>query len=67
MSGFQYPARRFKGLAGTEYYRARKGYGGAGKGDIIFEVMESRAMPRWSTRSSGALPTTPFSGSWPRA
>ena len=46
MSWFQYPARRFKGLAGTEYYRARKGYGGTGKGDIIFEVMESRVMPR---------------------
>jgi 5-methyltetrahydropteroyltriglutamate--homocysteine methyltransferase len=46
MSWFQYPARRFKGLAGAEYYRARKGYGGAGKGDIIFEVMESRVMPR---------------------
>jgi len=46
MSWFQYPARRFKGLTGVEYYRARKGYGGAGKGDIIFEVMESRTMPR---------------------
>jgi 5-methyltetrahydropteroyltriglutamate--homocysteine methyltransferase len=46
MSWFQYPARRFTGLAGVEYYRARKGYGGTGKGDIIFEVMESRTMPR---------------------
>jgi len=46
MSWFQYPARRFHGLAGVSYYRARKGYGGAGKGDIIFEVMESRTMPR---------------------
>ncbi len=46
MSWFQYPARRFKGLAGADYYRAKKGYGGTGKGDIIFEVMESRVMPR---------------------
>ena len=46
MSWFQYPARRFNGLSGGDYYRARKGYGGAGKGDIIFEVMESRVMPR---------------------
>jgi 5-methyltetrahydropteroyltriglutamate--homocysteine methyltransferase len=46
MSWFQYPARRFAGLAGVSYYRAQKGYGGAGKGDIIFEVMESRTMPR---------------------
>src|SRR5712691_2186281 len=46
MSWFQYPARRFKGLAGAEYYRAARGYGGTGKGDIIFEVMESRVMPR---------------------
>jgi 5-methyltetrahydropteroyltriglutamate--homocysteine methyltransferase len=46
MSWFQYPARRFKGLAGGDYYKAKKGYGGTGKGDIIFEVMESRVMPR---------------------
>src|SRR6478672_6535586 len=46
MSWFQYPARRFKGLAGGDYHRVRKGYGGTGKGDIIFEVMESRVMPR---------------------
>ncbi len=46
MSWFQYPARRFKGLEGGDYYRTRKGYGGAAKGDIIFEVMESRVMPR---------------------
>jgi 5-methyltetrahydropteroyltriglutamate--homocysteine methyltransferase len=46
MSWFQYPARRFKGLFGGDYYRTRKGYGGAAKGDIIFEVMESRVMPR---------------------
>jgi len=46
MSWFQYPARRFKGLAGGDYYKTRKGYGGTGKGDIIFEVMESRVMPR---------------------
>jgi 5-methyltetrahydropteroyltriglutamate--homocysteine methyltransferase len=46
MSWLQYPARRFKGLEGGDYYKAPKGYGGAGKGDIIFEVMESRVMPR---------------------
>ncbi len=46
MSWLQYPARRFKGLAGGDYYKAKKGYGGATKGDIIFEVMESRVMPR---------------------
>ena len=46
MSWFQYPARRFTGLSGGDYYRTRKGYGGTGKGDIIFEVMESRVMPR---------------------
>ena len=46
MSWFQYPARRFKGLAGGDYQRVRKGYGGTAKGDIIFEVMESRVMPR---------------------
>jgi 5-methyltetrahydropteroyltriglutamate--homocysteine methyltransferase len=46
MSWFQYPARRFKGLSGGDYHRVRKGYGGTGKGDILFEVMESRVMPR---------------------
>jgi 5-methyltetrahydropteroyltriglutamate--homocysteine methyltransferase len=46
MSWFQYPARRFRGLLGGDYYRTRKGYGGTTKGDIIFEVMESRVMPR---------------------
>jgi 5-methyltetrahydropteroyltriglutamate--homocysteine methyltransferase len=46
MSWFQYPARRFKGLAGGDYHRIRTGYGGTAKGDIIFEVMESRVMPR---------------------
>ena len=46
MSWFQYPARRFGGLSGGDYYRTRKGYGGAARGDIIFEVMESRVMPR---------------------
>jgi 5-methyltetrahydropteroyltriglutamate--homocysteine methyltransferase len=44
MGWLQYAARRFKGLAGGDYFR--KGYGGASKGDIIFEVMESRVMPR---------------------
>jgi len=46
MSWFLYPARRFKGLSGGDYQRVRKGYGGTAKGDIIFEVMESRVMPR---------------------
>lgn len=46
MSWFQYPARRFKGLSGGDYHRTRKGYGGTAKGDILFEVMESRVMPR---------------------
>ena len=46
MSWFQYPARRFKGLSGGDYAKVRKGYGGTAKGDIIFEVMESRVMPR---------------------
>ncbi|HEU4619277.1 MAG TPA: hypothetical protein VFV10_14655, partial [Gammaproteobacteria bacterium] len=46
MSWLQYPARRFKGLGGGDYYKARKGYRGAEKGDIIFEIMESRVMPR---------------------
>jgi 5-methyltetrahydropteroyltriglutamate--homocysteine methyltransferase len=46
MGWLQYAARRFKGLSGGDYYKARKGYGGAAKGDIIFEVMESRVMPR---------------------
>lgn len=48
MSWFQYPARRFSGVSGGDYYRARKGYGGTSKGDIIFEVLESRVMPRCS-------------------
>jgi 5-methyltetrahydropteroyltriglutamate--homocysteine methyltransferase len=46
MSWFQYPARRFNGLSGGDYQRVRKGYGGTAKGDILFEVMESRVMPR---------------------
>jgi 5-methyltetrahydropteroyltriglutamate--homocysteine methyltransferase len=46
MGWLQYAARRFNGLAGGDYYQVRKGYGGAGKGDILFEVMESRVMPR---------------------
>ena len=50
MSWFQYPARRLKGLGGGDYARTRKGYGGTRKGDIIFEVMESRVMPRASGR-----------------
>jgi 5-methyltetrahydropteroyltriglutamate--homocysteine methyltransferase len=45
MSWFRYPAQRLKGLAGSDYYKARKGYG-AEKGDLLFEVMESRVMPR---------------------
>jgi 5-methyltetrahydropteroyltriglutamate--homocysteine methyltransferase len=50
MSWFQYPARRLKGLGGADYHRTRKGYGGTRKGDIIFEVMESRVMPRCTGR-----------------
>ena len=46
MSWFQYPARRFHGVSGSDYYKTRKGYGGTAKGDILFEVMESRVMPR---------------------
>ena len=46
MSWIQYPARRLAGLAGGDYARTKKGYGGTRKGDIIFEVMESRVMPR---------------------
>src|SRR3989454_1964163 len=46
MSWIQYPARRFAGLSGGDYARMKKGYGGTRKGDIIFEVMESRVMPR---------------------
>src|SRR3982074_2283777 len=36
MSWFQYPAKRFKGLAGGDYYRAPKGYGGARPGQHNF-------------------------------
>ena len=46
MSWIQYPARRLTGLSGGDYARMKKGYGGTRKGDIIFEVMESRVMPR---------------------
>ena len=46
MSWIQYPARRLTGLGRGDYARIRKGYGGTRKGDIIFEVMESRVMPR---------------------
>ena len=46
MSWVQYPARRLDGLAGGDYARMKKGYGGTRKGDILFEVMESRVMPR---------------------
>ena len=66
MSWFQYPARRLKGLGGGDYHRTKKGYGGTRKGDIIFEVMESRVMPRASARSSAARCTTPTSGRWRR-
>src|SRR5580765_8829290 len=48
MSWFQYPARRLTGLGGGDYARTKKGYGGTRKGDIIFELMESRVMPRAS-------------------
>jgi 5-methyltetrahydropteroyltriglutamate--homocysteine methyltransferase len=56
MSWFQYPARRFNGVSGSDYYKTRKGYGGTAKGDILFEVMESRVMPRCvGTISRGPL------------
>jgi len=45
MSWLLYAARRLNGLAGGDYYRTGKGYG-AQKGDLIFEVMESRVLPR---------------------
>src|SRR2546427_7199010 len=46
MSWFQYPARRFTGLAGAEDYRAASGYGGTGKGDIIFGGVGRRGEAR---------------------
>ena len=61
MSWFQYPARRLKGLGGGDYHRTRKGYGGTRKGDIIFEVMESRVMPRCVDKiERGPLQYTPL-------
>lgn len=45
MSWFRYAAQRLGGLEGSTYYRARRGYG-AEKGDVLFEVMESRVLPR---------------------
>jgi 5-methyltetrahydropteroyltriglutamate--homocysteine methyltransferase len=45
MSWFRYVAQRMTGLAGSDYYKMRRGYG-AEKGDLIFEVMESRVLPR---------------------
>src|SRR5262249_37594425 len=46
LSWIQDRARRLAGLGGGDYARTKKGYGGTHKGDIIFEVMESRVMPR---------------------
>ena len=46
MSWLQYPARRFRGLEGSDYFKAGASYSGNSKGDIIFEVMESRTLPR---------------------
>ncbi|MGH7346277.1 MAG: hypothetical protein ACREK4_15285, partial [Candidatus Rokuibacteriota bacterium] len=61
MGWLQYAARRFKGLSGGDYYKARKGYGGAAKGDILFEVMESRVMPRCVAKiERGPLQYTPL-------
>jgi 5-methyltetrahydropteroyltriglutamate--homocysteine methyltransferase len=61
MSWFQYPARRFSGLSGGDYQRVRRGYGGTVKGDIIFEVMESRSMPRCVGKiGRGPLQYTPL-------
>jgi 5-methyltetrahydropteroyltriglutamate--homocysteine methyltransferase len=60
MSWVQYAARRFKGLEGGEHYKARRGYG-VGKGDILFEVMESRVLPRCVGRiERGPLDYTPL-------
>ena len=46
MSWFAYPARRLGGMEGYDPYKVAKGYQGAGRGDIVFEIMESRLMPR---------------------
>ncbi len=46
MSWFTYAARRLGGMEGYDPYRVQKGYQGAGRGDIVFEIMESRLMPR---------------------
>jgi 5-methyltetrahydropteroyltriglutamate--homocysteine methyltransferase len=44
MSWFLYPARRLEGLGGDEY-RSGASYG-VDKGDILFEALESRVLPR---------------------
>jgi 5-methyltetrahydropteroyltriglutamate--homocysteine methyltransferase len=59
MSWLQYPARRLTGLSGGDYPKVKAGYGGTRKGDIIFEVMESRVMPRATGKiGRGALQYT---------
>ncbi|MEE9197642.1 MAG: cobalamin-independent methionine synthase II family protein [bacterium] len=46
MAWFTYAARRLGGMEGYDPYRVQKGYAGAQRGDIVFEIMESRMMPR---------------------
>ncbi|MFQ5915738.1 MAG: hypothetical protein ACE5JS_21405 [Nitrospinota bacterium] len=61
MAWFSYAARRLGGMEGYDPYRVRKGYGGAGRGDIVFEIMESRMMPRAAGKiDRGRLDYTPL-------
>jgi 5-methyltetrahydropteroyltriglutamate--homocysteine methyltransferase len=62
LSWIQYPARRLAGLGGGDYARMKKGYGGTRKGDIIFEVMESRVMPRATARLAAGHSSTRICG-----
>ena len=61
MSWFTYAARRLEGMEGYDPYRVQKGYQGASRGDIVFEIMESRLMPRAVGKiSRGHLDYTPI-------
>lgn len=61
MSWFTYAARRLGGMEGYDPYRVQKGYQGAGRGDIVFEIMESRLMPRAVGKiTRGRLDYTPI-------
>lgn len=61
MSWFTYAARRLGGMEGYDPYRVQKGYQGARRGDIVFEIMESRLMPRAvGNISRGHLDYTPI-------